>query len=38
MTELIILALQHFFTKINAQQKVFPTVLKYNNKIVTQKL
>ena len=38
MAELIILTLQYFFTKINAQQKVSPTVLKYNNKIITQKL
>ena len=35
MVKSIILALQHFFIKINAQQKVSPTVFKCNNKIVT---
>ena len=36
--ESIISALQHFFTKIDAQQKVSPTVLECDNEIVTQKL
>ena len=38
MAKSIILTLQHFFIKINASQKVIPTVFEYNNKIVTQKL